>query len=234
MRHSGQPGQARTLQIANRRALMHLGSQIDITNDPKGRVIRQLRIQFEVDPSLLATQACMSLSQLYELESGGVSRFYSESLRRQAGRRVARLLGTDWDCIALEDTNNTFCKLTGMNWQDPVQWPMQAATVTTAFKGNLAQLPSEIHSTDGSQISKPFAKDASNDAVTTSMDLDSQENNLILADSTKLQPQSINELSAHKSPAWFTLLTLLIVVATGATGGYIFAEYSPYRFYWPL
>ena len=98
-RHNTVSGRARTLQSAKKEALDTLGQPEISTLDPKGRVLRQLRIQSGIDPSELATQACMSLSQLYELEQGESYRFYSDSLRRQAGRRVARLLGADWDNI---------------------------------------------------------------------------------------------------------------------------------------
>jgi hypothetical protein len=90
LRPSNAPGRIRSLQSANRDALHMLGHAAQSTGDLKGQALRQLRVQLGIDPSLLATQACMSLSQLYELEDGGNSRFYSDSLRRQAGRRVIR------------------------------------------------------------------------------------------------------------------------------------------------
>ncbi len=105
VRQGGIPGHARTLQTANHEALRHLGWPSDATGDPKGRQLRQLRLQLGIDPALLATQACISLSQLYELEDGGSSRFYSNSLRNQAGRRIARLLGENWDQMLTDRTD---------------------------------------------------------------------------------------------------------------------------------
>ena len=71
VRPGGVPGHYRTLLNANRQAMLLLGMSMDATGDPKGRILREWRLQLGIDPSLLATQACMSLSQLYELEDGG-------------------------------------------------------------------------------------------------------------------------------------------------------------------
>lgn len=65
--------------------------------DVRGQHLRQLRLQRDLDPVLLATQACISLRQLQQLETGEHSLFYSAGLRNQAGRRVAALLGAQWD-----------------------------------------------------------------------------------------------------------------------------------------
>lgn len=230
LRQGGLPGQARTLQIANCRALKHLGSPIDTTTDPKGRVLRQLRLQLGVDPSLLATQACMSLSQLYELESGGISRFYSDSLRRQAGRRVAHLLGTDWDRMAQEDRNKAPCTPNATHLQRPV-WSVETAPITTYSGDRSGYVQSELH--QSTSMSKSLAMDASNDALTTSTSLPTHVNDFILPNSQKLQTQTSDEPTASKSSVWLTLFTLLLVVAAGAMGGYVFAKYSPTRLYWP-
>lgn len=69
------------------------------SSDPQGQALRELRIRRDMDPVLLATQACISLRQLLQLESGETSLFYSKSLRNQAGRRVATLLGAQWDTL---------------------------------------------------------------------------------------------------------------------------------------
>lgn len=67
------------------------------STDVRGHNLRQLRLQRNLDPALLATQACISLRQLHQLETGEHSLFYSTGLRNQAGRRVAALLGARWD-----------------------------------------------------------------------------------------------------------------------------------------
>ncbi|MFM7010186.1 MAG: helix-turn-helix domain-containing protein [Betaproteobacteria bacterium] len=233
LRQSGLPGQVRTLQIANCRALKHLGSPIATTNDPKGHVLRQLRLQLGVDPSLLATQACISLSQLYELENGDISRFYSDSLRRQAGRRVAHLLGADWDQMAQENLTKTSSTPNAFDLQRPVGLPIHTDPISAHNKGNMAHAQSELLRPSSWAINKLLTMDASNDARTTSMGLTPHENDFMPANSTKLQPQTRNDSTTPKSSVWLTLLTLMLVVATGATGGYIFAEYSPYSLYWP-
>lgn len=96
-RSSSRPGQNESLLHANRVSLSHMGKCADASQDPKGRHLRQLRLNKEIDPAELATQACISLAQLYEIEQGLSSRFYSPALREQAARRVAKLLDADWD-----------------------------------------------------------------------------------------------------------------------------------------
>lgn len=91
--------QRRSLQEANAVSLQLSGNQLHQSTDPHGQVLRQLRQAQKLDPSSVATQACISLGQLYELETGGRRLFYSEALRTQAARRVASLLHSDWDAI---------------------------------------------------------------------------------------------------------------------------------------
>lgn len=91
------------LLAANTRAQSELGLPTDsVHQDLRGQTLRLLRMQQNWDPAILATQACISLRQLYQLECGETSLFYSQSLRNQAGRRVATILGAQWD--ALEQT----------------------------------------------------------------------------------------------------------------------------------
>lgn len=99
LRSSSRLHQKRSLQEANAVSLQLSGNQLHQSTDPHGQVLRQLRQAMRLDPSSVATQACISLGQLYELETGGRRLFYSETLRHQAARRVARLLDSDWDAI---------------------------------------------------------------------------------------------------------------------------------------
>lgn len=85
------------LMAANIRAQSELGATTDCGQDARGQALRMLRMHHHVDPAMLATQACISLRQLFELETGGSSLFYNDALRNQAGRRVASILGADWD-----------------------------------------------------------------------------------------------------------------------------------------
>lgn len=86
------------LMAANTRAQAELGLPFDTPNqDVRGQTLRLLRLQKNWEAASLATQACLSLRQLYQLENGETSLFYSKSLRNQAGRRVATILGVQWD-----------------------------------------------------------------------------------------------------------------------------------------
>jgi transcriptional regulator with XRE-family HTH domain len=83
----------------NQSRLATLGDACAPSSDPCGQELRTLRMRQQWDPSALATRSCLSLAQLYELEMGGSSLFYSASLRLQAAKKVAALLGTNWDTI---------------------------------------------------------------------------------------------------------------------------------------
>ena len=91
--------QRRSLEQANQVSLQFSGNQVDQSPDPQGQQLRLIRKAQGLDPSRVATEACISLGQLYELETGGRRLFYSETLRQQAGRRVALMLGCDWDAL---------------------------------------------------------------------------------------------------------------------------------------
>ena len=76
-----------------------MGWGTDESQDPKGCVLRKLRLERNLDPAVLATRACVSVKQLFALEKGLDQPFPSDTLRRQAGRKVARILGMDWDSL---------------------------------------------------------------------------------------------------------------------------------------
>jgi len=88
------------LMTANQRAHAEMVHSNLPSSDARGEQLRLLRTGQNMDPAWLATQACISLRQLYQLENGETSLFYSEGLRNQAGRRVASLLGAQWDALA--------------------------------------------------------------------------------------------------------------------------------------
>lgn len=96
--------QTRPLSQANQEALLSLGNPSAPSSDPQGQCLRQIRLKQGKNPAELATQACISLAQLYELESGANTLFYAADFALQAKRRVARLLGEDWDTIAAHPT----------------------------------------------------------------------------------------------------------------------------------
>ena len=227
-RQGAGPGQTRTLQTANKEALHHLGLPSDTPGDPKGRVLRHLRLQMGIDPSVLATQACMSLSQLYELEDGGNSRFYSDSLRRQAGRRVAKLLGADWDHMELEVLNFSHTSSNVVPLQRPGSAPISSPVVERAPTPDLEVGQSITMLTDAVP-----AATAPNETQALFMGLSSPAVETVYVEPSNA-PYGFTPHSGKKSfSGWRFLFILLLVIAAGISGAYVFVEYSPYRLYWP-
>ena len=228
VRQGGGPGHTRTLQSANKEALSQLGLPSDTPGDAKGRVLRQLRLQMGIDPSLLATQACMSLSQLYELEDGGNSRFYSESLRRQAGRRVARLLGADWDRMEQEERAIAHPASNVVPLQRPGTVPMAPAIVEEKIR--LAREPFQAITMAADEPTPSLQPKA---LQTVAMGLSMPASETVLVEPPVIQ-YTVPAVEVEKtSSTGRTVLTLLAVIALGAAGAYAFVEYSPYRLYWP-
>lgn len=86
----------RNLLKANKNSQTFIGLQSTETDDPSGCVLRKLRIQQGLDPSVVASNACITVWQLYELETGKDTLFYTPGLRTRAAERVARFLKSDW------------------------------------------------------------------------------------------------------------------------------------------
>ncbi|WP_297723751.1 hypothetical protein [Limnohabitans sp. Rim8] len=72
------------------------------SSDPHGNILRRIRVTYGIDPVELATLACISINQLYALDNGDLSLFHSVTSRNIAARRVAQLMGSDWDQIVDE------------------------------------------------------------------------------------------------------------------------------------
>jgi hypothetical protein len=89
----------RHLLLANKNMEKFIGQQPTDSDDPGGSVLRQLRIQQGLAAFVVASRACITVWQLYELETGKDSLFYTPGLRRKAAQRVATILGSDWDHI---------------------------------------------------------------------------------------------------------------------------------------
>jgi len=106
LRSQIQPGQRTSLLASNRLSLSLLGPGNSPSRDLKGNALRKIRLEKGIDPVVLATQACISLGQLYSIETGVQDHFYSPVLREQTAKRVARLLAADWDCIESFQTQN--------------------------------------------------------------------------------------------------------------------------------
>jgi len=90
--------QRRLLQ-ANKHQETFIGDQNSDTNDRFGRVLRRLRIEQGVEAFAVASHACITVWQLYELETGQDTLFYTPGLRYKAAQRVAEFLGTNWSDI---------------------------------------------------------------------------------------------------------------------------------------
>jgi hypothetical protein len=89
----------RNLLHANKKSDNFIGQQHLVSDDPFGGVLRQLRIQRGIEAFDLATNTCISVWQLYELETGKDTLFYTPGLRNKAAQRVAEYLGSDWSDI---------------------------------------------------------------------------------------------------------------------------------------
>jgi transcriptional regulator with XRE-family HTH domain len=86
----------RHLLQANKNLETFIGDQNSDTDDPFGCVLRRLRIHKGLEACVVASKACISVRQLYELETGKDTLFYTPGLRMKAAQRVAEFLGTDW------------------------------------------------------------------------------------------------------------------------------------------
>lgn len=90
----------RNLLQANKSIEAFIGSQVPDTDDPSGAVLRRLRALQGIEASIVASKACISVWQLYELESGKDTLFYTVGLRNKAAQRVADFLGSNWSDIS--------------------------------------------------------------------------------------------------------------------------------------
>lgn len=90
----------RNLLLANKNSERFIGHHPPHTDDPFGGVLRHLRTEQGVEACEVASKACISVWQLYELETGKDTLFYTPGLRLKAAQRVAALLGSDWSDIS--------------------------------------------------------------------------------------------------------------------------------------
>lgn len=127
------PGQIKSLLHANRLALNHLGHGTASSSDEKGGVLRRIRLDRGIDPALLATEACISLAQLYAIESGEEGLFYSAHLREQTARRVASLLQADWNNLSAQH-------LTIKSFSNVFHLPRAAALINSGTPINTAAM----------------------------------------------------------------------------------------------
>jgi hypothetical protein len=156
------PGQITSLLHANQLALSHLGPGTSSSSNEKGSLLRRIRLDRGIDPALLATEACISLAQLYAIETGEEGLFYSPLLREQTARRVALLLQVDWNNLSaqhltIQSFSNVFhlpCVVTPIKPSVPVntaamfqkQDSFDVAIASSGLTKASGQSPSEIHS----------------------------------------------------------------------------------------
>lgn len=89
----------RHLLLANKNQEKFIGHQSLDSNDPCGSILRRLRNQQGLEAFVVASKACITVWQLYELETGKDSLFYTPGLRLKAAQRVAAILGSNWDDV---------------------------------------------------------------------------------------------------------------------------------------
>ncbi|WP_416558713.1 hypothetical protein ACHEXL_07490 [Limnohabitans sp. yimb22184] len=65
------------------------------TDRVRGELLREWRVSQQCDVTVLASSANLSVAQIRQLESGGVSLFYTPAIKENAARKVASLLGGD-------------------------------------------------------------------------------------------------------------------------------------------
>ncbi len=130
----------RNLLSANKSSQMFIGTQSMETDDPFGSVLRKLRIQQGLDPSEVAAYACITVWQLYELETGKDALFYTPGLRKRAAERVASFLKSDWAAICegrvtvrtLQETPVQLHLIASRRQAHPAHPPMGPQTVQDA------------------------------------------------------------------------------------------------------
>ena len=211
------PGRNESLLMANRASLAHLGQGCELSHDPKGKVLRQLRLNAGLDPCDLATRACISLAQLYEIEKGLTTRFYSNSLREQAAKRVAQLLCTDWQSLTSTGTETDF--QTNSNVVQ-LQWPC-------ASKGaSVAASSGPVHgSTEAENQDHP-----SRQHVQTPLGLSTPCASSV--QTVQHQPTQI-EQPHQKSRALKVMFWLVLIMLVSVAAAHAINEWSPYRLIWP-
>lgn len=225
------PGETNSLLSSNREAMSHLGHGIESSSDPKGKLLRQLRIFHKIDPSLLASQACISLAQLYQIEQGEDSLFYSASLRQQAARRISRILGVEWDIL-----NSTMINISMKN---PVH--LQHGSSLEFNDNNSETHLGDQNSINGTSVfaemksSEPIypvpetSRDQSLASLLSSASADVSASTVNLSQESGIfKPQkNISSKQGH------TVFWLILTAILGCIIGFIVEEWSPYQFIWP-
>lgn len=210
------------LLAANTRAQAELGHlfEPDELQDPRGQTLRLLRLQNNRDPVFLATEACISLRQFYQLENGETSLFYNTGLRNQAGRRVASLLGVRWDELdqsSLSALQEKYIQLVSTSSQDLALGPVSRPAATLA--------------------AAPSGQDRAISVVPVGRDKPATDT-VVLPAAAMAQNSHRPEADPPSEPTpWHPLWTLtgwLVAALAGAATGSSLAEYGGVRLSWFL
>lgn len=202
LRSQLQPGRRTSLLASNRRALPLLGPGNAPSKDPKGNALRKIRLEKGIDPVLLATQACISLGQLYAIETGDQDHFYSPLLREQIAKRVANLLSADWDNvesfqIANKPTSNVI-------WLQSVHPPQISSTLI----GNALTVDT-LRSNPTPNEDQPVHMGL----MTPSADVDANINPQLVFQSTHSEQSRLENTSDRNTGFLFISLLLVICAA---------------------
>ena len=236
------PGHNKNLLQANRDAVTLLGLGNDPTFDMKGQVLRQLRLTQNLDPALLATEACISVAQLYEIEKGVDSLFYSDNLRQQAARRIAQLLGIDWDQIdesfaGMQTATNvvTLQRSTVVRGINPTT---TNSVVAAAFAPTTSNLPapspieiavnSHISISEASTLPPVKATPASQTTFALGLSTPSADSQPSDASEVKRIQQTPPEVRSGRGLLWF-----ITVIGLAAISFYVAEQEGYVRQYWP-
>lgn len=215
VRNPMRPGQNESLLLANRSSLSHMGQGNENSNDPKGRLLRQLRVSQNFDPAELATQACISLAQLYELELGLSERFYSPSLREQAARRVAQLLHADWD--HLEKSVHT---IKSINKVIHLQRPQVSHSLPLGVLNS--------SDSDGQLNATHDTLTTTNDLVPLGLSTPCVEDPVAGTLPAATPPQT-----SRDERSWLAVLRVPVTLLFGVLAGYVWAQWGPYELVLP-
>ena len=216
-RNPSRPGENEFLLHANRSSAARMDQFAEVSEDPKGRLIRNLRLHLELDPAELATQACISVAQLYEIEQGLSTRFYSSSLREQAAKRVAKLLNADWDKL-----ENAAIASKPFNKVVQLQWPISIKPAINSRQDEWSEL-NHSNTTNATTLMHPVA---------LSLSTPCQDQDLYPAQASLglVQDQTAHAPLVRTGPSY---LRRFITLLLGTLIGYGIALWSPYELVWP-
>jgi len=106
-----------------------------------GTLLRQRREDKGWAQTDLATRACLSLRQVRQIEDGGNSSFYSESVKATAARKIATLLGLSPESAFVQakaDTESAHPVTDGLTPADTEQAPAPVVSQTPHAPGPAA------------------------------------------------------------------------------------------------